>query len=180
MGRSLRRVKRHNRPVSRKPKKKPKTSSKVPVELASQSKVIEKRIGKSVQWDENKTLKYNYKANGFLNSVKGRSAQNPVPEEVENANKIEGDFADDDELRILMAKQRKTGKAAPQRLTSHQKQIVEKLIEAHGSDVEAMSKDRKLNSMLHSEGKLRRMLESYTHWMGKTGVDFRVPKKRLW
>jgi hypothetical protein len=40
------------------------------------------------------------------------------------------------ELRALNNKQRKTGKAAPKRLTPHQKQIVERLIEAHGDDVE--------------------------------------------
>ena len=45
---------------------------------------------------------------------------------------------------------------------------------------QAMSKDQKLNNMLHSEGKLKQMLESYQHWQGKTGVDFRVPNKRLW
>lgn len=43
-----------------------------------------------------------------------------------------------------------------------------------------MSKDRKLNDMQHSEGKLKMLLESYHHWQGKTGVDFRVPSKRLW
>lgn len=40
------------------------------------------------------------------------------------------------ELRALSNKQRKTGKAAPKRLTTHQKQIVERLIAAHGDDVE--------------------------------------------
>ena len=46
--------------------------------------------------------------------------------------------------------------------------------------VQAMSRDQKLNTMLHSEGKLKMLLESLRHWEGKTGVDFRVPNKRLW
>jgi hypothetical protein len=40
------------------------------------------------------------------------------------------------ELRVVCNKERKTGKAPPKRLTSHQRQIVEKLIAAHGEDVQ--------------------------------------------
>lgn len=40
------------------------------------------------------------------------------------------------ELRALNNKQRKTGKAAPKRLTPHQKQVVARLIEAYDDDVE--------------------------------------------
>lgn len=75
---------------------------------------------------------------------------------------------------------RSTGKAAPKRLTAHQKQIVRRLIAAHGDDVEAMQRDRKLNSMQHSVGALNELLSSYQHWGEGQGVDFRVPHKRLW
>lgn len=37
---------------------------------------------------------------------------------------------------------RKTGKAAPKPLTTHQKQIVQKLIDAHGEDVSVSATDR--------------------------------------
>jgi hypothetical protein len=36
---------------------------------------------------------------------------------------------------VVCNKERKTGKAPPKRLTSHQRQIVEKLIAAHAEDV---------------------------------------------
>ena len=75
---------------------------------------------------------------------------------------------------------RSTGKAAPKRLTTHQRQIVARLLEAHGEDVGAMLHDRRLNAMQHSEGVLRQLIESYHHWKEGSGVDFRVPNKRLW
>lgn len=75
---------------------------------------------------------------------------------------------------------RSTGKAAPKRLTTHQRQIVGRLVAAHGDDVAAMARDRKLNSMQHSQGVLRALLESYRHWGEGAGVDFRVPRKSLW
>lgn len=75
---------------------------------------------------------------------------------------------------------RSSGKAAPKRLTSHQRQIVGRLIERHGDDVAAMQHDRKLNPMQHSQGVLRQLVESYRHWGPGAGVDFRAPHKRLW
>ncbi len=75
---------------------------------------------------------------------------------------------------------RSTGKAAPKRLTKHQRQIVGRLIERHGDDVQAMQHDRKLNSMQHSQGVLTQLIESYHYWTADAGVDFRVPHKRLW
>lgn len=81
---------------------------------------------------------------------------------------------------FLHLQKRSTGKAAPKRLTTHQRQIVKQLIERHGDDVAAMQRDRKLNSMQHSQGVLTALLESYNHWGEGAGVDFRVPNKRLW
>lgn len=43
------------------------------------------------------------------------------------------------ELRVVCNKERKTGKAPPKRLTSHQRQIVERLVAAHGEDVQVGS-----------------------------------------
>jgi hypothetical protein len=75
---------------------------------------------------------------------------------------------------------RSTGKAAPKRLTTHQRQIVGRLLAAHGEDIHAMFHDRKLNPMQHSKGVLKALIESYHHWKEGSGVDFRVPHKRLW
>lgn len=43
-----------------------------------------------------------------------------------------------------------------------------------------MVKDRKLNSMLHTAAKLRKMLESYEKRGSSGRCGFRVPNKRLW
>lgn len=83
-------------------------------------------------------------------------------------------------LRCALLQVRSTGKAAPKRLTTHQRQIVGRLLAAHGDDIAAMARDRKLNSMQHPEGVLRALVESYQHWKEGSGVDFRVPHKRLW
>jgi hypothetical protein len=40
------------------------------------------------------------------------------------------------EMRVVVGKMRKTGKAAPKTLTTHQKQIVQSLLKAHGEDVQ--------------------------------------------
>lgn len=88
----------------------------------------------------------------------------------------------DDDLKAAMAKMRSTGKSIPKRITSHQRQIVEKLIAAHGSNIQDMARDRKLNKMQHSQGYLTKMIESYEYWKkdSKNSVDFRVPNKGLW
>eukprot|EP00951_Prasinocladus_malaysianus_P010781 scaffold79458_cov46-Prasinocladus_malaysianus.AAC.2 len=141
-----------------------------------------------VDWNNEKTLQENYTKNGFTNSLKkthGRNAEENKRKEktlqmtmVRTYSRANMDNCPDvvrliTELRALNNLQRKTGKAAPKRLTPHQKQIISRLIEAHGGDVEAMARNRKLNDMQHSEGKLRMMLESHEYWRGKTGVDFR-------
>jgi len=86
----------------------------------------------------------------------------------------------DDDLKAAMAKARSSGKAGPKRITPHQRQIIEALLSTHGDDVEAMSQDRRLNTMQHSQGKLIKLIESYHYWSENSGVDFRVPSKRLW
>lgn len=40
------------------------------------------------------------------------------------------------ELRAAINKERKSGKAPPKRLSSHQRQIVESLIQRHGDNIE--------------------------------------------
>ncbi len=67
--------------------------------------------------------------------------------------------------------------APPARLTGRQRQIVEKLIAAHGSDTRAMMIDKRLNKMQHSEGVLKSMMASHAFWKEGSGVDFRVPTK---
>lgn len=84
------------------------------------------------------------------------------------------------DLRAVLGKVRSTGRAAPKRLTKHQRDIVARLIVAHGDDTRAMMMDRKLNPMQHSEGALHKLIASYRHWGPGAGVEFRVPVKGLW
>ena len=53
---------------------------------------------------------------------------------------------------------------------------------SHLLDVQAMVKDRKLNSMLLPASKLKQMLRSYEAFGQLRGARcaFRVPNKRLW
>jgi hypothetical protein len=39
-------------------------------------------------------------------------------------------------MRVATGRPRKTGKAAPKPLTTHQKQVVKRLLDAHGEDVQ--------------------------------------------
>ena len=52
----------------------------------------------------------------------------------------------------MCAKERTTGKALPQRLTTKQRNVMKALIDAHGADLGKMVRDSKLNKMQHSEG----------------------------
>jgi len=89
---------------------------------------------------------------------------------------------DDDELRAAMRLPRHSGKAAPQRLTSTARAVVESLLAVHGrgggaegageagreggggGGLAAWVRDTKRNRMQHSEGKLRAMLEAYDYY----------------
>lgn len=84
-----------------------------------------------------------------------------------------------DELKAALAKQRSTGKALPKKPTLHQRQIVARLVEAYGDDIDSMVRDRKLNSMQHSHGQLRKLIESCRYWKEGTHVDFRGKVKGL-
>lgn len=73
-----------------------------------------------------------------------------------------------------------SGKALPKRLTTHQRSVVEALVKAHGGDVGAMARDRKLNRLQHSEGVLRNLVKSYHAYpilAGGGHRGFYAPKK---
>ena len=137
-------------------------------------------------WDPDEHIEANYEQMGFvadLNAGTGRNRKTDIIAEKAAALQEDEDIKDDDlddDLRVAMAKQRSTGKAAPKRPTPRQRQLVERLQAAHGDNIIAMAKDRKLNKMQHSKGQLESLIESCEYWAGKTGVDFRVPNKRLW
>ena len=95
---------------------------------------------------------------------------------------------DDDELRAALRLPRRSGKSAPQRLTSTAEAVVASLLAAHGRPVaeeedeggvgaaagggggggrcswSTWEKDTKRNRMQHSAGKLRAMLEAYDYY----------------
>ena len=79
--------------------------------------------------------------------------------------------------------ERNAGKAKPPRLTSHQRDIIGKLLESHKEDYDAMVLDTKLNKMQHSAGQLKKLVAAYHFWSPKSGHDFRGPQKpykKLW
>jgi len=96
-------------------------------------------------------------------------------------------FVDDDELRVLRGERRADPAAvaarAPPPLTSEQLRVVSALVDAHGDDVEAMTRDLRLNALQHTAGKLRKLLSSFNHHGGaeadgaSTRHAFRAPKK---
>lgn len=135
----------------------------------------------SPSWNQAGNIESNYEHIGFaadLNSGTGRNRRSDVL-----ANKVpqipddQLDASLDEDLKIAMAQQGNSGKAPPKRPTPRQRQLIERLLAAHGSNVAAMVRDRKLNTMQHSEGVLQSMIESCDYWRGKTGVDFRAPIK---
>jgi len=93
-----------------------------------------------------------------------------------------GDIVSADELTAACSKIRSTGKAAPKKLTSKQRGVVEKLIAKHGEDLTAMFKDRKLNAMQHTRATLEALIESYRAYPELEHGGFRgfhAPKKSL-
>ncbi|KAF8065911.1 hypothetical protein HT031_002972 [Scenedesmus sp. PABB004] len=146
-------------------KRKKTTKAQVPLEVTEQCPAVPARLQAAVEWREQATLSKNYAANRFLldpNEGFGRNKRDaPLKSKAEREAEDGGTYSDDDELRVLTNQERKSGKAPPKRLTSHQRQIVERLVAAHGDDVQAMFRDRKLNPMQHSVGKLRELLEAH-------------------
>lgn len=185
MGRSRRRMKKTAPKVKVGVVKRKKTQkAKLPKELTDGRPDVEKRLQQKPEWREEATLTTNYEVNKFVldpNEGFGRNLK-PAPLKSKEEREAEdgGTYSDDDEIRVATGKQRKTGKAAPQPLTTHQRDIVKKLVAAHGDNVQAMVRDTKLNRMQHSEGKLRELLESYHYYSQRPDSgrhDFRAPKK---
>ena len=82
----------------------------------------------------------------------------------------------------ILGEVRSSGPAPPAKLTSTQQRIFEGLLSAHGGDLEAMARDKKLNPMLLTVGRLRKMLLSYEAFRDRpqSKTPFRTPHKRLW
>ncbi|KAL4458495.1 hypothetical protein ABPG75_013360 [Micractinium tetrahymenae] len=184
MGGSLRRHKKHKPRIIKRQKKKKHAKSNVPQELVMNTEEIKQKLGIQPKWDDQQHVDANYERAGLVadvNAAFGRNKRRDVlREKAEAAPEMLEAPIQDDELKAACAQVRSTGKALPKRLTAHQRQIVGRLLAAHGDDIQAMARDRKLNSMQHSEAVLRALVESYSFWKEGSGVDFRVPNKRLW
>jgi nucleolar protein 16 len=162
-------------------KRKVTQKSRVPSLLADEANALplESRLKSGLKWDAEQLLKDNYKQNKLASDPNvgfGRNKkEEPLKERLEDE-----DEADDDELRAGCNMMRKSGPAAPQRLTPHQRLIVKALVEKHGEDVKAMVLDMKLNKMQHSSGQLKKMIAANHHWEGdeKERHDFRAPRKK--
>jgi hypothetical protein len=97
-------------------------------------------------WDEGRSVVTNYGRNGLLLDPNQGFGRNQAPEPLVSleARTAAGEetFEDDDELRALNGLERKTGRAAPPRLTGHQTAIIAKLLEAHGDDTAVRARPR--------------------------------------
>ncbi|KAK9811879.1 hypothetical protein WJX72_011665 [[Myrmecia] bisecta] len=187
MGRSRRRAARTKQKVSLKPKRKPLTKAAPPLEITDGRPSLAEKLGTSAHWDAAKTFTRNYEEIGFVsnpNSGFGRNVRHsdPIQEKAAEIEETGEEVESADDMRVALGKVRKSGKAPPEKLTTHQNQIMARLVAAHGDDVEAMAKDRKLNTMLHPPGRLKRMLQAYQAFSQTAGgrCRFRVPNKRLW
>mmetsp|Transcript_41026 Transcript_41026/g.49782 ORF Transcript_41026/g.49782 Transcript_41026/m.49782 type:complete len:196 (+) Transcript_41026:281-868(+) len=149
------------------------------------------------EWDNTKTQTQNYKALGLFSDPKLRGGRNNFQtkktEEEEEEDSIDEDETEDteevkelkqkhdDELKGTLGESRSTGIRDPPKLTTMQRIIVGKMVDAHGGDFRAMARDRKLNKMQHSEGKLKLLVEGYLAYpeLEKGGSrGFHAPKKR--
>lgn len=137
----------------------------------------------SPSWNQAGNIDSNYEHIGFAADVNAGTGRNRRSDIL--ANKVpqipdhQLDASLDEDLKVAMARQRNSGKAPPKRPTPRQRHLIERLLAAHGSNIAAMFKDRKLNAMQHSEGVLQSLIESCDYWRGKTGVDFRAPIKSI-
>lgn len=142
----------------------------------------------SLEWNIKASQTANYRKFGLASNPNLKSGRNADPlgggvgqlvshrkgregeegEEGERTDEEEGSDEEPDEVRAALGKKRKHGPSQPlQRLTKMQRVYVGNLITKHGEDVEAMSRDLKLNAMQHSPGVLKllcrrfRTFESY-------------------
>ncbi|KAK9866448.1 hypothetical protein WJX84_010681 [Apatococcus fuscideae] len=140
------------------------------------------KLGTDVDWSTKQRFKDNYAAAGLMpdpNFGFGRNARPNLIEAAVARDQAGDTQADsDDDLRAAEGKMRRTGPADVQPLTANQQQIVQRLLEAHGDDIHAMSRDRKLNVMLLPPARLKKMIQSHQTFSGKSGVrcSFRAPK----
>jgi len=165
-------------------KRKKNEKARLPLDVVEHKPGFEERLRKQVNWTEQQTLTRNYGKNKLVldpNEGFGRNKSNkseaPLKSKEERLEEDGETYSDDDELRVVCNKERKTGVAPPPRLTTHQRQIMERLIEKYGEDVEGMFRDRKLNKMQHSKGKLQELLEAHQYWKPGDKHDFRGPNK---
>lgn len=159
-------------------------------------------FARSDAWDEDATLKDNFSSLGLMRDVnrslkeKSRSARpggiavrrGATVDEVlasEAARAAgpaaaEAEAAEPEAVDPEFVSAAGQGKASrPKPLTERQLKVLEGLMDAHGTDVDAMVLDTKRNAMQHSAGALRGMLKSYAYYQGKTAAGFRAPIKKL-
>ena len=176
MGGSLRRHKRHRPKIIKRKAKKPFRASKLPVELAAARPGMAAKLGRPVDWEQGAKVEQNYARLGFVadpNAGHGRNARaDPIAA-------AKDDAAVDDDARAALGEARSTGAVPPRRLTPRQRATVEAVLAAHGEDLDAAVLDRRANPAQMARGELARLVAAYRYWPAGSGVEFRVPTKRL-
>jgi nucleolar protein 16 len=190
MAGSLRRSKKFRPRASIKKKKKGRLQghrTKLPVELRQDTTDLSTKLDSVEVWGINDTVKDNYLQSGLVSNPnvglgRNTSGQDTVQENAEPfLDDIDAGVDVDDDFKAALGQQRSTGPAPLSKLTTQQTLVVERLMCAHGTDIEAMVKDRKLNQLLLPASKLKKMIQAYNTFESKPGARccFRVPRKGL-
>ncbi|KAL1216578.1 hypothetical protein V5N11_030213 [Cardamine amara subsp. amara] len=141
------------------------------------------------EWDDKASVIQNYKSFGVISNpnllgmrcrtdhmIQDESLNIPPPPEPSTDDPTAKEFEpidsgselEEDDLKTALGKQRKDGKSAPlQPLTTMQRTHIRRLVEKHGDDIEAMYRDRKLNSIQHSIATLRKLCTRYQIYKDK-------------
>jgi nucleolar protein 16 len=132
----------------------------------------------SVDWDKTEHTTTNYQNMGFASNPNAGFGRNKKPDLLQDKIPTADQLPLDTDLKLVLGQA--DTKGPPKRPASRQRTIIQRLIGTHGTDIEAMTKDRKLNTMQHTEAELKRLIYACSYWKEGSGVDFRVPRKSLW
>eukprot|EP01026_Neomeris_dumetosa_P005433 TRINITY_DN11565_c0_g1_i2.p2 TRINITY_DN11565_c0_g1~~TRINITY_DN11565_c0_g1_i2.p2 ORF type:complete len:189 (-),score=20.04 TRINITY_DN11565_c0_g1_i2:414-980(-) len=135
---------------------------------------------KEKQWNENLTYFANYHNMNFVSDANSAVKEKANQEQNTNNKQQQLKVVQDDQVQIACQDSSLSRKTLPMKITPRQRRWIAKLIEVHGEDVFAMTRDTKLNCFLKSEGYLKKRIKSYYHWKESDGVDFWAPQNCLW
>eukprot|EP00892_Ulva_mutabilis_P012910 jgi/Ulvmu1/9992/UM059_0041.1 len=178
MGRSRRRMKK-DAPKVRVGvvKRSKKLKAPVPKDIAAGCPALAAKLQKDCTWETCTTPTTNYQQNGLINEVNRIKA--PETDAASPESDDDAAATSDQDLQRVLSMQHPSGPRAPDPLTANQRRVVAALVAAHGDNLQAMARDRKLNKMLLPASKLKRMIASAQIYKAGDRVRFQQPKRGL-